>query len=137
MKSVNQALKTAIRTALMGVGYDIYANIVPASASDTYILLSDVASTDAGTMQSSDTDTTLQIGIFSKANIANGGQTVEDIAEAVYAAIYPNPQSVLTIPGFQNTRIALVNDTTQSLGLSAFIMINRILIFRFNLFHLT
>jgi len=137
MKSANQALKTAVRALLAPLGYDIYANYVPASASNTYILLSDVASTDASTMHSADTDTTLQIGIFSKANIANSGAEIDQIAADTYAAIYPNSGAVIEVDGFQNTRIEMVNDTTQTLGLSSFMMINRFITFRFNLFHLT
>lgn len=139
MKNVNTILLQKIYDLISPVvNCPVYYKYLPATiASNIYVSLNTVSQTDVSTMQSSDTDASVIVGIYSKERQGNPGELLNDVASAVYAAIYPNQQTVLDLsPGFQNTSIELVNDIEQdALQANNFIFINRFLTFRFNIFH--
>jgi hypothetical protein len=139
MKDVNTILKQKIFDLLRPViSYPLYYKYLPAFVKENaYVTINIITNTDASTMQTSDTDTTILVGIYSRETQANPGQMVNDIAAAVYAVLYPDPQFKLDLsPGFQNCSVSLVNDIIpDAIATNTEILINRFLTFRFNIFH--
>jgi hypothetical protein len=120
------------------ISYPLYYKYLPAFVKENaYVTISGITNTDASSMNTSDTDTTIVISIFSRETQANPGQIVNDIGAAVYLVIYPDRQATIDLsPGFQNCSISLVNDVTpDAIGTNTDILINRFLTFRFNIFH--
>lgn len=134
MRSLGRYIKAAIKAKIDGLGYNVYANYVPASEQDTHILISDVTDTDQSTMQTSDTEHTIQVAIYSKENIANSGAIVDQLADDVMQAIYPTPDATLDIDEAQSLGIALQGVAEQTIQLNSFIVYNKILTFRLNYF---
>jgi len=139
VKDVNTILKQKIFELLRpAIPYPLYYKYLPAfEKANAYVTISTITNIDASTMQTSDTDTTVQISIFSKESQANPGQLVNDIAAAVYAVLYPNGQTMINLsPSFQHCSISLVNDVvTDAIATNTDILINRFLTFRFNIYH--
>lgn len=139
MKDVNTILPRKIYELLQPVvSCKVYYKYVPANETgNAYVSINTITNTDVSTQQTSDTDTTVMIGIYSRESQANPGKLVDDIAAAVYAAIYPNRQQTLDLsPDFQNCSVALVNDVVMDATMTnTNILINRFLTFRFNIFH--
>jgi len=139
VKDVNSILQQKIFNLLRPViSYPLYYKYLPAyDKSNVYVTINTITNIDASTMQSSDTDTTIQIGIYSRETQANPGQLVNDIAAAVYAVLYPDKQTTIDLsPGFQNCSVVLVNDVVpDAIATNTEILINRFLTFRFNIFH--
>lgn len=104
---------------------------------DAYVLISTINSNDRSTMHSSDTDTVVQLSIYTKDSQANPGDLVNTIAAAIYATIYPNPQSTIDLsPDFQNCVLRLVNDTgEQPILTGTNVFINRFISFRLIILH--
>ena len=139
MKDVNTILQETIYNLLTPVvSVPVYYKYLPAKVpGNAYVLVSTITNIDASTQHTNDTDTTVQIGIYSRDNRGNQGQQVNDIAASIYSVIYPDNQTKLDLqPDFQNTSIALVNDVVpDAIETGNFIYINRFLTFRFNIFH--
>lgn len=138
MKSSNAAIKEAVGVKLVDIGYPVYSGYVPASEDgEAYILLSDITSNDASTMSTNDTETVLQIGIYTRVNIANSGDLCDQIAEGVYQRLYPDPQSeALDLePYFQNCGVLRVSDRSATINLNSFIGMNRFITFTLLLYH--
>lgn len=109
MKDVNTILPRKIYELLQPVvSCKVYYKYVPANETgNAYVSINTITNTDVSTQQTSDTDTTVMIGIYSRESQANPGKLVDDIAAAVYAAIYPNRQQTLDLsPDFQNCSVA-------------------------------
>ncbi len=141
MKDVNTILRQKIYDLLtVAVApVPVYSYYIPAVINTPeYITINTIANTDVSTMQSSDTETAVQISIFTKQSQANPGNQINTIAAAVYAALYPNRQTVLNLaPGFQNVGITMVNDNvTEAITTQNFVFINRFITFRFKIVHL-
>jgi hypothetical protein len=139
VKDVNSTLQQKIFELLRpAISYPLYYKYLPAFVKENaYVTISIITNTDASTMQSSDTDTSVLIGIYSRESQANPGQIVNDIAAAVYAVLYPSPQTKIDLmPDFQNCSVSLVNDIVpDAIAGNNFIFINRFLTFRFNIYH--
>jgi hypothetical protein len=139
MKDVNTILKQKIHDLLRpAIPYPLYYKYLPSFVkSNAYVTISTITNIDASTMQTSDTDTTVQISIYSKESQANPGQLVNDIAAAVYAVLYSSPQAKIDLmPDFQNCSVSLVNDIVpDAIATNTEILINRFLTFRFNIYH--
>jgi hypothetical protein len=138
MKNVNPILLETIYNLLVPVvACPVYYKYLPATISSNIdISLNAVSHTDVSTQSTSDTETSVVIGIYSEERQGNPGQLVNDVATIVYDTIYPNRTAVLTIPGFQNVSITMVNDIEQdALIAQGFVSINRFITFRFNIYH--
>lgn len=139
MKDVNTILKQTIYNLLKPVvNCPLYYQYMPSTVSgNVYVTINAISSIDASTMQSSNSDTSIQIGIYSRDSQANPGQLVNDIAAAIYAVLYPDRQTMVDLsPGFQSCSLTLVNDITlDAIVTNTYVFINRMLTFRFNIFH--
>jgi len=139
VKEVNSILQQKIFNLLRPViSYPLYYKYLPAfEKANAYVTINTITNIDASTMQSSDTDTTIQIGIYSRETQANPGQLVNDIAAAVYAVLYPSPIAAIDLmPDFQVCSVSLVNDVVpDAIASNTEIFINRFLTFRFNIYH--
>lgn len=112
----------------------VFVDYVPNQlAADSYVLITGIASVDASTMNSVDTDTSIQVGIYTKEVVTNSGTAADDIATLVYSTIYPTQGAEidLTADGFSKTSIQLVNDISpDAIQTDSEIYINRIITFR-------
>ena len=139
MRDVNSVLKQKLYQILSGVlDYPVYQKYIPASVDESaYVLITTINNNDTSTMQSNDTDTTVQIGIYTKDSQANAGAACDTIAQTIYETIYPTPDASIDLsPNFQNCGLKLVNDfSPEAMLTGSFVFINRFLIFRLNIFH--
>ena len=139
MKDINPILQQKIYDLISPVvNCPVYYKYLPAHiGGDVYVLITTITNVDVSTMQTSDTDTTVQIGIYSRDSQANPGKLVNDVAAAVYAVLYPDRQTVLDLsPDFQNCSVQLINDTVpDALQNNNYIFINRFITFRYNIYH--
>jgi|GEM_PF-2953973 hypothetical protein len=140
MKDVNTILRQKIYDLLITAvsPVPVYAYYLPATINTPeYITINTIANTDVSTMHSSDTETAVQISIFTKQSQANPGNHINTIAAAIYAALYPDQQTVLNLaPEFQNIGIKMVNDNvTEAIATQNFVFINRFITFRFKIVH--
>lgn len=140
MKDVNTILQQKIFELLQPVtGCPVYYKYLPSVIeTNAYMLITTITNVDASTMQTSNTDTTVQISIYTRDSQANPGKLANDIAAVVYAALYPNRQQTIGLePDFQNCSVALVNDTSpDAISTGNYVFINRFLTFRFNIYHI-
>jgi len=120
------------------VGAPVYTKYIPATiTSSAYVLISTINNNDRSTMHSSDTNTAVQIGIYTRDSQANPGAQTEAIAQIIYNTIYPNSQSIIDLsPDFQNVTLRLANDIEPDAILTGTdVFINRFLIFRLHINH--
>jgi len=140
MKDVNKILRTKIYELLAPVaGCPVYYKYVPnTDTSDVYMVISTVNNSNVSTMQTSDTDTVIQVSIFSRETISNAGNVADDKAEIVYNTLYPNTTFTLDLsPNFQNTSVRMTNDISpDALSTGNYIFINRFIQFRFNIYQI-
>lgn len=111
----------------------VFIDYVPNQlAADAYVLITGISSVDASTFSSSDTDTTIQAGIYTKDTVINTGTIAEDTAEIVFQTIYPSQDSLLDLgEDFGKCSIQLVNDVSPDvIQTDSDIFINRIITFR-------
>jgi hypothetical protein len=139
MKNVNTILQQKIYDLLQPVlSVPIYYKYLPSVIQENaYVLITTITNVDASTMHTSDTDTTVQLGIYSRGSQANAGVTVNETADIIYETLYPDRQTTIDLsPDYQNTSISLVNDTTpDALQTGSFIFINRFITLRLNIFN--
>jgi hypothetical protein len=140
MKDVTTILQKKLYDILKPVlSCPVYYKYLPATIEpNEYVLINTITNIDAGTIHSSDTDTTIIIGIYTKDSQANPGKTANDIAALVYSNLYPNQQFRPDLePDFQVCSVALVNDVVPDpLMTRNYIFINRFITFRYNIYHL-
>lgn len=144
MTDVNTPLIKAYYEALAGnVTYpgsssvvSVYEGEEPDNLQDkAYIVIGDVVSRDASTKSSSDTSTSIQVGIYTWENKYNTSLIVNDIAAQVYQLLKPTPNAVLQVDGMQMINMYVSNDRAERLGvLAGRKYINRIIIFQQDLF---
>jgi hypothetical protein len=81
VKDVNSILQQKIFALLRpAISYPLYYKYLPAFVKENaYVTISIITNTDASTMQSSDTDTSVLIGIYSRESQANPGQLVPEL----------------------------------------------------------
>lgn len=139
MKNVNTAVRKKLYELLNPVvGVPVYYKYIPARIDvDAYVLITAINNNDTGTIHSSDTQTAVQIGIYTKDTQANSGVAADNIADIVYETIYPNPQAKIDLePDFQNTGINMVSDNCPDvLQTNEAVFLNRFITFRLNIFH--
>lgn len=117
------------------VGVPVFVDYAPFKdeCEDAYVLITGIASVDASTMNNVGTDTTVQVGIYTKDVVSNSGVTADDIAAMVYSTIYPRQDTLidLTGDGFCKVSVRLVNDISpDAIQTDSEIFINRIITFR-------
>ena len=115
MIDVNYSLRIAYQTALNECipGVVAFYGAVPATVSpDTYIIIRSITNTDASTMNSSDTDTTVTVEIQTWTDGSNSGLTADLIAREVFNRVLPNPSGILTADGMQIVSTRLLNDVS-------------------------
>ena len=143
MKDVNYKLRKAYATALTGltvntIAIPVYYLQAPESETGAnYIVLTSVANVDDGNFHSTNTQTSMQLQITTWAENANAGKMADDIAGAVFAIIYPTPQSVLdmTADGVQMVGTQLTDDRVTNDRFGDREYVTRIITFRHNIFH--
>lgn len=136
VQSPNEIVKLKIKQLLADIGYPVYNNYVPANENGSaYVLISDVANNDDSTKVEAQTRTNVQIGVYTRQNLAQGDALCDLITRGVYQRIFPNNQTKLDLsPEFTNSGIYFVNDTPQVLQLNSFIYINRFINFRLHIY---
>jgi hypothetical protein len=103
---------------------------------DAYVLISAINNNGSGTLQSDDTTTSVQVAIYTKSTTDNSGDTMQDIATAVYNTIKPSVINQLTLAGVQVLTTELSNDVSQSpLDTGSMMFINRFITFTHKIFH--
>ena len=115
MIDINYSLRVAYFSALSGItGYPVYYQFQPALNNDpNYIVFRSITNTDASTMGSSDTETTITVEIHTWVQGDNNGLSADMGAREVFNRILPNPGATLTLDGAQMVSTRLLNDVTQ------------------------
>lgn len=144
MKDVNWSLRKAYSAILNGLTVDavsvpVYYMEAPADEnSPAYILLVSPSNVDVSTFSSSDTNTSIQVQIHTWSDHGNAGKLASDIAGEVYAAIYPNSQSVLDLSADGLQMVGTKMDSDRD-GLNVRLgqrdYVQRIITFSHNIFH--
>jgi hypothetical protein len=144
MKDVNWPLRKAYSASLNGLTVDavsvpVYYMEAPSNyTGQAYILLVSPSNVDASTFNSSDTNTSMQVQIHTWSDYGNAGKLASDIAGAVFAAIYPNPQAVLDLSAddLQMVSTKLQNDLDgRNVRFGQREYVQRIITFSHNIFH--
>lgn len=137
MKDANAILRQRLFELLSLIpDTPVYSKYLPSAIdSNAYILITTINSNDSSNMYSANTDTTVQIGIYTKDTLAAGGVMADTIAAGVYENIYPYPGSRIDLsPDFQNCSLRLVNDISpDAIQTQTNILINRFITFRLNI----
>lgn len=143
MKSVNYALRKAYITGLNGLTVNgqavpvYYLQAPESSTAANYIILTEVTNVDESTKNSSDTNTSMQLRIETWAEGGNAGKMADDIADAVYAIIYPNSQAVLNLvaDGFQMVSTKVTDDRVIDGEFGNRDFVTRVITFRHYIYH--
>lgn len=144
MKDVNYPLRKAYKASLNGLTangnpVEVYYNQLPEGDEDAaYILMVSPSSVLKGTFSTHDTDTSLQLQIRTWSENGNAGKIADDIADDIFSAIYPTPQSVLDLSadGLQMVGMRLQNDIVNTItGHGNREFVTRILTFTHNIYY--
>lgn len=144
MKDINRALRKKYFEMLNGnliindtavpVHYKYIPNIIDAPI---YVLITTVSNTDISTKQRHMTDTSIQIGIYSKDTIANDGAAVDEIADQIYAIVCPTTLSKIDLmPEFQVVFFNMQSDNSpDAIQTDTSIFVNRFITFSHKVDH--
>jgi hypothetical protein len=138
MRDSNLALRKAVYELLAPiVGVPVYYKYIPARIdTNAYILISNISNSNASTMHSHDTESAIQIGIYTKDSNAISGLQADSLADTVLQTLIPRPASTIVLAGFQNCGFSLNgDDSPDALQLPDGIAINRFLRFRVLIAH--
>ena len=123
MKSVNYKLREAYVAALAAlevnkIAITIYYLEVPQDENpENYIIMSDIANTEDGTMYKHSTNTSIQLSIHTVEQYGNSGKMADDIVNEIFTTIYPSTTSVLDLGvDFQMVSMKLISDRSDSLN---------------------
>lgn len=138
MKDIATPLLLAYKTALSTLPYTVWEGEEADDVTDqVYIVLSDVTSTEASTKNTSDTSSSIQIAIHSWEEKYNTSLSVNTAAGLVFAAIKPDPNSVLdmTADNMQMLNLRVTTDRVDRLvELAGRKYISRYIIFQQDIF---
>lgn len=138
MKDINNTLIKAYYDALSPLGYPVYEGEEPDDVLDKmYIVISDVASNDTSTKNSTDVNAQIQITINSWELKYNNSKSLNIAAGDVLTAIKPTPNAVLDLSagGMQMMNLNVQNDNLQNYGkLAGRVYISRNIIFQQDIF---
>lgn len=141
MTDVNTPLIKAYYDALKVLPYKVYEGEEPDNIQDqVYLVISDVFNRETSTKNSSDTNSTIQIGIYSWEHKYNTAKTVNTVAAAVYSVLKPEPNTTLSLAasGMQLLNMRVIVDRTERIGeLAGRKYINRIIVFQQDIFIFT
>jgi len=127
MKDVSAPLKSKLLSLIGTTGYEVYSDYAPHTVGDSYYLISDILDTETSTMNSTDTQPTFTIGIYTRRNIGISANTSALMASALFDVLYPE---IDLSPDFQAAGLAKVGDRQQTLEINSAICINRFITFR-------
>lgn len=133
MYNANGILKTYYVNAIKAVlpGLVVRKNYVENQAANTnsYVLVSSVQNTDAGSKNIDMYKAFITIGIYTRAVSENDGLTVDTIADAIFS-LYPTPQSFPVIDGYNVITWSKESDNEVTVSLdSGNTYINRVITF--------
>jgi hypothetical protein len=127
MKDVSGPIRLKVKSLLDTSGFESYANYAPHTAANQYYLISDIGDVETSTMNSIDTQTTFQVGIYTKQNIGISA----NIADLMAATLFGLLGSTLDLsPDFAPVAITKTGDRSQALEINSALCINRIITFR-------
>lgn len=144
MKDVNGAIRKKYfellngHLAVDGSSIPVYSDYLPnVIAADCYVVITVISNSSIATKTSHITDTSVQIGIFTKDTVANPGQKRDDIAGQIYSTIYPKSNSKISLePDFQVVFMNLDNDNNLSpFQTDTAVYLNRYLTFSHKIYH--
>lgn len=144
MKDVNKALRKKYYELLNGslnIENDpvpVYYKYLPNNIDKPYyVIIRTVSNTEISTKQLSNTDTSIQLGIYTKDTVANPGSYADDIAGQIYTIIYPTPQSTIDLePDFQVAVTKLDNDISpDAIQSNNAVFVNRFITFAHKILH--
>jgi hypothetical protein len=139
MKNINDIMTTKyfqlLKAAMPSI--QIFRDYVPTDlGGDVYVLISAINNTDKGTFQTDDTNTTIQVGIYSRTTTDNNADDMQAIATSVYNAIKPGQPNTISVRGAQVLTTELVNDVSPApLDTGSMLFINRFITFQHKIFH--
>ena len=140
MKNVNDILTqeyfTLLKTAVTPVPVFRDGYVPKDLVEDAYVMVSAINNTDNSSMQSHDTITSVQVGIYTRSNTDNNATVINDLADKVYTTIMPAPINALFVNGFQVLTTELGNDTSPApLDTGSQLFINRFITFNHKIVH--
>jgi hypothetical protein len=122
LKSVNYKLREVYVASLSTltvntVPIPIYYLELPQDENPSnYILISDVANVEDGTMYKHTVNTSMQLSIYTIEQYGNSGKMADDIVNEIFNTIYPTTISTLDLGvDFQMVTMNLVSDRVENL----------------------
>jgi hypothetical protein len=138
MRSSNLAIRKAVYDILAPIaGVPVYYKYIPARVeTNAYILITTINANNASTINSHDTENTIQVGIYTKDSNAISGLQADSLADIIINNLVPRPASTIIIDGFQNCGISMVSENSPgAIQLPDGIAINHFITFRILLGH--
>ncbi len=103
---------------------------------DAYVMVSPISTTDDSTMNSADTTTSMQVGIYTRSFTDSNSTVINDVADIVYATIMPGQLPVFVLTGFQLLSTELGGDNTPApFDTGSQLFINRFITFNHKIVH--
>jgi len=134
MIDLNYSLRKAYFDALSGISPSVpifYYAAPPNKKLDQYIVYRSITNKDESTKTTSDTRTFIIVEIYSRNLAVNSGAAVDDIANKVLQAIYPDRNTHLTIDGGQIVTTEMTFDLVNPyLVISGEVYLSRFLTFK-------
>lgn len=101
-----------------------------------YLLISAISNTNLSTMQTHDTTTSIQVGIYTRSTTDNNTTQANELATKVYETILPETINQLTVNGVQVLTTELANDTSPDVfDTGTELFINRFITFNHKINH--
>jgi hypothetical protein len=144
MKNINKALRKKFFDLLNGAiiissnAVPVYNKYLPSTVTaPSYIVLRTINNNDTSNFTRNKSNTSLQIGVYTKDTSANDESFCDTIVEQILAIVYPSPSSKIDLmPYFQACCMKLDNDfSPDALQFNNAIYINRFLTFSFQVMH--
>lgn len=144
MKSVNFPLRKIYYAAFASISYNStaiksYYQKAPDDITDQdYIVYDGITNNDVSSKQNSDTETSIKVTIHSFRTKYNDGQSVDEIAQQVFNAIYPNKQTRpdMSADGLQIVTTRLQSDFTTNYNVqNSREYVDRVLTFSHRIYH--
>ncbi len=119
MRNMNAEIKSFFYTNLKDdVPAPVYIDEVPQELlTDAYISIEISTVSDNGNINSSYTNVSVSVKIYTKEDVVNSGEVLENIATKVYDSLMPNASNYAVINN-KKCYLFLVSDVTQNLNLT-------------------
>lgn len=137
MKDVILPLRKAYVAALSGLTCPIYYQQLPSDVTpDAYVLINFPSNSDDSNKQNNGSDVTVRLSIYTHNENGNNGVVSATIANAIYAAILPNPKATLALDGLQMMTTVLQSDNEETFSIkNTIVYIDRFINFTHKLNH--